>query len=363
MEKEFEPACRRMEWLDPFYKAVWEKAFAEGIPISGTFELTPRCNFNCKMCYVHLKEKDIPKYGKELSAKEWLRIAEEAKEAGTTWLCITGGEPLMHPEFPEIWKGLSEMGFFLTLQTNASMITGEIQTLLEQYPPRQVKITLYGSNDEVYEAVCGVKKGFTRVNDGIHTLMSMGIPVTLVSTIIRQNAEDAEKMAFYAYVHRLPWLSTNGVKDCLRHSGTDVKKVQVEDDQAERLRVAIEQRVCNQKFFDRNQKPCTWCRDYRVGYWILWNGRMSFCSFLDGPDITVWDQSFRIAWKQLLANEEALDWPESCKNCEAFEVCAKCAATVQSLVVHENGKESEYCKAIQSEYRQQMDREKRKGEK
>ena len=38
---EFEPACRRMEWLDPFYKAVWEKAFAEAIPISGTFELTP----------------------------------------------------------------------------------------------------------------------------------------------------------------------------------------------------------------------------------------------------------------------------------------------------------------------------------
>ena len=47
---DFEPACRRIEWLDPFYKQVWEKAFAEGIPISGTFELTPRCNFRCKMC-------------------------------------------------------------------------------------------------------------------------------------------------------------------------------------------------------------------------------------------------------------------------------------------------------------------------
>ena len=81
MEKEFEPACRRMEWLDPFYKAVWEKAFAEGIPISGTFELTPRCNFNCKMCYVHLKEQDIPKYGREMTAKEWIRIAEEDRKS------------------------------------------------------------------------------------------------------------------------------------------------------------------------------------------------------------------------------------------------------------------------------------------
>lgn len=80
-----------MEWLDPFYKQIWEKAFAEGIPISGTFELTPRCNFNCKMCYVHLKTEDIPKHGKEMTAAEWLRIAREAKAAGTTWLCITGG--------------------------------------------------------------------------------------------------------------------------------------------------------------------------------------------------------------------------------------------------------------------------------
>lgn len=54
MSLDFEPACERMEWLDPFYKSVWKKAFEDGIPISGTFELTPRCNFDCKMCYVHL---------------------------------------------------------------------------------------------------------------------------------------------------------------------------------------------------------------------------------------------------------------------------------------------------------------------
>ena len=70
-DQQFEPACRRMEWLDPFYKAVWEKAYEDAIPISGTFELTPRCNFNCRMCYVHLPESEIHKHGRELSAGEW----------------------------------------------------------------------------------------------------------------------------------------------------------------------------------------------------------------------------------------------------------------------------------------------------
>lgn len=328
MNNDFEPACRRMEWLDPFYKQIWEKAFAEGIPISGTFELTPRCNFNCKMCYVHLKAEDIPKHGKELSAREWLRIAEEAKAAGTTWLCVTGGEPLLHPEFAEIWQGLAQMGFFLTLQTNASLITGEMAALLERYPPRRVKITLYGSDDGVYKAVCGVEKGFTRVNDGIHTLMSMGIPVTLVSTIIRQNADDVEKMAFYAYLHHLPWASTGSIKPSLRGADTDAEGVRVNESLEAAKQTEIEQRFREKRFVDLKRKPATYCKDYRLGYWVLWNGVMRFCSFLNEPDIPVCDLPFAEAWHQLLDYEERLVWPEECKKCEAATMCFKCLASV-----------------------------------
>ncbi len=203
--REFEPACRRMEWLDPFYKAVWEKAFADAIPISGTFELTPRCNFNCRMCYVHLKESQIQKYGRELDAKEWIRIAQDAKDAGTTWLCVTGGEPLMHPEFETIWKELTQMGFFITLQTNASLVTG-FEKLFQEYPPRACKITLYGSNDQVYADVCQVKEGFTRANAGIQMLREMKIPMELVSTVIRQNLDDVEHIIRYVGKNRLRWI-------------------------------------------------------------------------------------------------------------------------------------------------------------
>ena len=328
MSEDFEPACRRMEWLDPFYKQVWEKAFADGIPISGTFELTPRCNFDCKMCYVHLKTGEIPKHGRELTAKEWLRIAREAKDAGTTWLCITGGEPLLHPEFETIWQNLAQMGFFLTLQTNASLITGRVVDLLERCPPRQVKITLYGTNDEVYRAVCGVENGFTCVNDGIHTLMSMGIPVELVSTIIRQNADDAPNMALYARHHLLPWATTGSVKPSLRGADTDAAAVQVQEKLEEARRAEIERRIRKQKFIDPSRKPASYCKDYRLGYWVLWDGMMRFCSFMDEPNIPVRGLPFAEAWRRLLAYEEQLDWPEACKSCGAAKVCARCAATM-----------------------------------
>lgn len=327
----FEPICERMEWLDPFYKNIWRKAFTDGIPISGTFELTPRCNFDCKMCYVHLKEEQISKHGRELTADEWIRVAREAKEAGTAWLCITGGEPLLHPEFSKIWKELSKMGFFLTLQTNASLINEKIIKLFEQYPPRQVKITLYGTNDEIYEAVCGIKNGFSNVNDGIHTFMSMNIPVTLVSTIIDQNKKNAQNMAFYAYLHQLPWVSTVSVKDSKRHNGTDVSSLQVTDKLEQSWKNSVKKCFDEGKFYKKDQNPCTYCRDYRIGYWILWDGSMRFCSFMDKPDISVCDMTFIKAWQQLLKYEKILDWPKNVKRVKHFRLVQNALQLLQII--------------------------------
>lgn len=39
------------------------KACRAGTPLAGNFELTPRCNFNCKMCYVHLSEAEQKRRG------------------------------------------------------------------------------------------------------------------------------------------------------------------------------------------------------------------------------------------------------------------------------------------------------------
>lgn len=318
----FEPACRRMEWLDPFYKQVWEKAYADGIPISGTFELTPRCNFNCRMCYVHLKPEQIPAYGQELSAKQWLDLAQQAMKAGTTWLCVTGGEPLMHPQFEEIWRGLTSMGFFITLQTNASLVTGKMADLLAQCPPRSAKVTLYGSNDQVYQKVCGVEHGFTRVEEGLNNLREMKIPTQLISTVIRQNQEDVAKMAYFAFTHRLPWMATGGIKPSIRGADSQAREVRVQEENDKALENQIRRLL--EKPIDPARKPCTYCKDYRLGYWIAWNGEMRFCSFMDTPHLSAMDLGFDAAWQGLLEYWESLSWPEECAGCEAKTVCMKC---------------------------------------
>lgn len=349
MSYEFEPACRRMEWLDPFYKEVWEKAFADAIPISGTFELTCRCNFQCRMCYVHLQPDRISEYGRELSAKEWLRIAKEAKEAGTVWLCITGGEPLLHPEFETIYRELSQMGFFITLQTNASLIKGKTARLLEQYPPRVVKASLYGASDETYEKVCKVKEGFRQVHEGLQTLKNLKIPVQLVSTVIRQNMEDVEKMAFYAYLNGFSWMATGGVKASARGADSEAREVRVTEKLEEQKKKEIRRRI-KEAPVNIERKPCTYCKDYRLGYWVTWNGDMRFCSFMNEPNIPVKDMAFQEAWKELIAYEEVLDWPEECKTCKVQTACFKCAGELAAECGSPHQVTEEFCSRVKKYY-------------
>ena len=66
--------------LDGFSDVLELKAYQECIPLKGTFELTARCNMNCKMCYVHLSQEEIQKIGRELTNEEWLRIAKASRK-------------------------------------------------------------------------------------------------------------------------------------------------------------------------------------------------------------------------------------------------------------------------------------------
>ena len=124
---------------------VYRKGAAKKVPVSGTFELTPRCNFNCKMCYIHLTEEEQRKKGEELTAAQWINIGKEATDQGMLYLLLTGGEPTLRPDFCEIYTELVKMGLFVSINTNASLVNSKILDCFIKYKPEKINITLYGS--------------------------------------------------------------------------------------------------------------------------------------------------------------------------------------------------------------------------
>ena len=81
----------------PVTEYLFRKATRQRIPLGGTFELTPVCNMDCRMCYVKMSRQQQEAIRPLMTAEEWIRLAEEAKEQGLLYLLLTGGEPFSSP--------------------------------------------------------------------------------------------------------------------------------------------------------------------------------------------------------------------------------------------------------------------------
>src|SRR4026209_2102392 len=76
-----------------------------------------RCNLECAGCgKIQFPEETLKK---RLSVKECIDAVEES---GVPVVSIPGGEPLMHPEMPEIVAGLVKRKKFVYLCTNALLL-------------------------------------------------------------------------------------------------------------------------------------------------------------------------------------------------------------------------------------------------
>ena len=84
------------------------RARKQGVPIHGQFELTPLCNLNCKMCYVHLTADKMDDRSL-LTVKQWKDLIRQAYEGGMLTAALTGGECLTYPGFEEVYLYLHSL--------------------------------------------------------------------------------------------------------------------------------------------------------------------------------------------------------------------------------------------------------------
>ena len=81
-------------------KMLFQKSSIKKIPLSGTFELSPVCNFDCRMCYVRKSREEVKCHNRKmLNLEQWKKIADQAENAGMLYLLLTGGEPFLLKDY------------------------------------------------------------------------------------------------------------------------------------------------------------------------------------------------------------------------------------------------------------------------
>ena len=150
------------------------------------WNLIRRCNLTCKHCYATSADKD---FSGELDYTEVCNVMDDLKAYGVPVLILSGGEPLMRPDIFELSKRAKDMGFYVGLSTNGTLITDDnIQQIVDaDYNYVGISLDGIGANHDKFRRCEGSYEEALR---GIRLCRDAGIKVGLRFTLTQDNAAD-----------------------------------------------------------------------------------------------------------------------------------------------------------------------------
>lgn len=153
-----------------------------GRPSSMIWNITNRCNLLCNHCYMAADSHDLPN---ELSDEETLDFVGRLDEAGVPVVFLSGGEPMMRPNFWEILEAVHKTGVRPTISTNCTLITEETAARLKENGVRWIATSMYGPA-EFHDAMVGVPGTHAKVVEAIKTLRRHGVGVVLKTALTKE---------------------------------------------------------------------------------------------------------------------------------------------------------------------------------
>ena len=348
-------------------RALIDRASAQRMPINGSIELLPLCNMNCDMCYVRLSREEMERQGRLRTAEEWLAVARQMKDAGTLFLLLTGGEPLLYPEFKKLYITLRELGFLITINTNGTLIDEDWAAFFGKHKPRRVNITLYGADEQTYASLCHYPGGFARVTRGVRLLREQGVEVQLSISITPQNANQIDRVFdIGAELDVFTNVGSYMMPAERERSLPFDQQARLSPEEAARGRVhAFLLAMGPQSFLEfaarhlmltRQMPPPQLpnrmhCLAGSCSFTINWQGQMRPCVVMTSPAADVFALGFDAAWKQIRAEADEIVLSETCAACPLRALCRTCAASALLETGRYDGVPEYMCRYTKETYR------------
>jgi MoaA/NifB/PqqE/SkfB family radical SAM enzyme len=316
------------------------KSFAKipRLPLDGSLDLTYRCNNNCRHCWLRIPPGSQEKQ-KELNIDEIKAIVEDARKMGCQKWYISGGEPMLRPDFAEIFDYITSRSPYYSINTNGTLITPEIAKIMKRKGDKMV--ALYGATPEVHDHITRKPGSFQATMVGISHLRDTGSGFTVQLIPMKDNYHQFQEMvrlaeslspsqrvgASWLYLSACGLPKKNAEiaaqrlppKEVIALDQPDFSKVEKNRSEHSPLIGPIDDRLLAR------------CARNRGGFHIDPYGQMTFCCFIKDPMLRydLRKGSFKEAWEEFIPSladkiRGGSEFMDSCGSCDLKAYCHWC---------------------------------------
>jgi len=155
-------------------------------PLRVDLALTFRCQNNCVHCYA-----GGPHETEELTTEQWKAVIDRLHQIGVFILTLTGGEPTLRDDLPELLQHAQTNGMVTGLVTNGRKLKDKhfVKTL-EKVGLDFIQVTLESHRAEVHDLMTGTKGSWRETVAGIKNVIPTHIYATTNTTLSQHNASN-----------------------------------------------------------------------------------------------------------------------------------------------------------------------------
>jgi MoaA/NifB/PqqE/SkfB family radical SAM enzyme len=303
------------------------------LPLEGNIDLTYRCNLNCRHCWLWVPENS-PERENELTLEEIKTIVDEARKMGCRHWYISGGEPMLRPDFAEIFDYTTRQSGSYTLNTNGTLITPEIARLMRRRGTKMV--SLCGATAETYDHVTRRPGGFDKAMQGFRYLKEAGTGFMVQLIPMRDNWHEWEKMMKLAESLSRHWrvgtprLHLSSCHDPERNAEITRQRLDPRDVVAlDKPGLCDEEAAAHEcGHREGDDRLFARCIPHRQMFNVDPYGGMTFCAYIKDPALRydLRGGTFREAWESFIPSlaDRVRGGPEYDRNCAACDKRKDC---------------------------------------
>jgi SynChlorMet cassette radical SAM/SPASM protein ScmF len=153
------------------------------------------CNLACRHCWISPTYEPDNSKGQFLKLEYVKKAVREAKPLGLQSVKLTGGEPMLHPQFREMIEWLNDENIEIILETNGTLIDKKIANFLKNMVHvRFISVSIDGACANTHDSLRCVPGSFALAVSGIKQLVSHGFNPQLICTLHKGNKREMDSI-------------------------------------------------------------------------------------------------------------------------------------------------------------------------